>query len=92
MKLLDVLMKYNFRYYRTDIPSGYEYKCEDTRIIRIYLDENNYIEFGICDYYSDDNKKKTIENFINKDILQKEVSNFYQDYELETFCIVLEGE
>ena len=89
MKLLDVLMKYNFRYYRTDIPSEFEYKREDTHIVRIYLDNDNYIEFGICDYYSDDNKKKTIEKFINEDVLQREVEHFYHDYELDTFCIIL---
>ena len=97
MRLIDILMKYNFRNYRVDISNDYEYKRNDTYTMRIYLDDNinndsNYVEFGMYDFSSDESKKKKIKKFINEDMLQREVQCIYQDYELNIFCIMLKEE
>lgn len=95
MKLRDMLMLYNFRYYREDLYKDWESKAYDTQVIRIYLKDditrnNKYIEFGVYDFSEDDYKLDIIENSLNEKILDTKVSCIYYDDQIEIFCIMLE--
>ena len=91
LTLADFLDLYNFRNYRDELK--FDSNKYDTYNIRIYLcdsiNSSRYVEFGIYDYSEDEYKKEIYEEFINKEILKREVSNMSFDYDLETFCIWL---
>lgn len=64
MKLIDLLEKYGFRFYRDDCK--YEFNRNDSDTIRIYIKENQWFEFGVDDWSGDFNKKDIITKVLTK--------------------------
>ena len=87
MKLIDLLEKHNFRLYRDDLES--ESKKQNSNIIRIYLDYNNWFEFGINDWGNKEERMNSIKKILTKDILNMTVYNFQVDDDMEILIINL---
>ena len=86
MVLYDFLMLYNFR-----TSSKNADKLDDnTQIIRIYSDykTQHWIEFGVYDYW-DKAKTKSIKTFLDKMVLQREVEEIRQNYDVEVLEVYL---
>lgn len=81
MTLRDFLKLYNFRYFYND--------KENTQIIRIYTEfPEEWFEFGVYDFdYSDEKRDSLVEQFLNKDLLDREVVSINYDDVAEIFCI-----
>lgn len=85
MNLREFLKLYNFRETQDD--------REDTKIVRIYTEwPKKWFEFGINDWFSyDKERNELVELFINKEILDKEVTSISYDSTNEIFSIQLEN-
>ena len=86
MKLEELLKLYNFRLYRTDL---HDNNKENSNTIRIYLDFQNWFEFGIDDWSSDEQKATNIKRILTEDILNKEVDSFRVDDDMNIFVVYL---
>lgn len=76
VKLIEFLLKYNFRR-PTKEGNGF-----DTNIVRIYLSEKNvddWIEFGLYDFDSENNKQNRIRFSLNKELIERKISYYYYD-------------
>ena len=86
MTLYDVLMLYNFRANSKDTS-----KLDDnTQIIRIYSDykTQHWIEFGVYDYW-DKPKIESIKTFLDEKVLQREVAEIRQNYDVDVLEVYL---
>ena len=86
MKLEELLNLYNFRLYREDLRDNNK---ENSNTIRIYLDYENWFEFGIDDWCSDKTKEENIKKALNKSILEQEVESFKVDDDMDIFVVYL---
>lgn len=86
MKLEELLNLYNFRLYREDLRDNNK---ENSNTIRIYLDYENWFEFGIDDWSSDKTKEENIKKALNKSILEQEVESFKVDDDMYIFVVYL---
>lgn len=76
VKLIEFLLKYNFRR-PTKEGNGF-----DTNIVRIYLSEKNvddWIEFGLYDFDSENKKQNRIRFSLNKELIERKISYYYYD-------------
>lgn len=90
MKLIDLLEKYSFSFYRDDCK--YEYHRQDSDTIRIYITESQWFEFGINDWGGDFNKKDIITKVLTKKLLNSEVKAIRKNDDLSLFEIYSEEE
>lgn len=67
MKLVDFLSVHNFRDFHND--------REDSKIVRIRSDVDMWFEFGMYDFYGEQQSINFIKSVINKKILEKEVTS-----------------
>lgn len=84
--LIEFLLKYNFRK-PTKEGNGF-----NTNIVRIYLSEkslDDWIEFGLYDFDSENNKRNRIKFSLNKNLIERTISYYYYDDEEEVFSIFL---
>lgn len=90
MKLIDLLELHDFRLYRTDLQT--ERFKQNSNTIRIYLDYNEWFEFGIYDWSNREEKTKGIKKVLTKEILNRVVSSFQTDDEMNILTIELKSE
>lgn len=88
MKLIDLLEIHDFRLYRTDLTT--QRLKENSNTIRIYFDYDNWFEFGLNDWNNKEEKTKDIKKILTKDILNRTVSSFQTDDEMNILIINLE--
>ena len=87
MKLIDLLEKHDFKFYRYDLESNN--KKYDTNSIRIYVDCYNWFEFGIDDWREKEETIKIIKKILTKDLLNRDVEGFQVDNDIEILKINL---
>ncbi len=85
IKLIEFLLNYNFRK-PTKEGNGF-----NTSIIRIYLSDNldDWIEYGLYDFDSNESKKNRIICSLNKKLINKRIHYYYFDDDDEVFSIFL---
>lgn len=88
MSLKQLLKIYNFRLYRSDC----ENNKENTNIIRIYLGDGEWFEFGINDWSTDENKMDIIRKVLTKEILKRQVDYFTVDEDVNILVVYLQNE
>ena len=83
MTLRDFIKLYNFRNFHND--------KQNTQIIRIYTEfPEEWFEFGVNDWSYDDSRDKLVDKFVNKNILNQEVTSVNYDDVNDVFCIHVE--
>ena len=90
MKLIELLELHDFRLYRTDLQT--ERAKENSNTIRIYLEYNEWFEFGFNDWFNCNEKMNNIRKILTKDILNRKVRSFQVNDEIEILEINLEVE
>ena len=88
MKLIDLLEIHDFRLYRDDLQT--ERLKQNSNTIRIHFDYNDWFEFGLNDWSNQEEKIKSIEKILTKDVLNRTVSDFQTDDEMNILVINLE--
>lgn len=80
MTLREFIKLYNFRQFYKD--------KENTQIIRIYTElPSDWFEFGVNDWWFEDNRDELVEQFLHKRLLDREVTSINYDYDNDVFCI-----
>jgi len=87
MKLIDLLEKYNFRFYRDDCK--YEHNRNNSDTIRIYIAEAQWFEFGIDDWCGDFNKMDIIKKVLTKRLLNSEINDIRHNIDMSMIEIFL---
>lgn len=87
MVLKELLKIYNFRLYRSDC----ENNKENTNTIRIYLDSDEWFEFGIDDWGTDEYKMGIIRKVLTKEILKRQVDYFAVNEDMNILTVYLKN-
>lgn len=85
--LIEFLLKYNFKKSKNEM--GFF-----SSNIKIFLsnNESNWIQYGLYDFDSIEEKEKRIINSLNSHLISRNVDYYYYDDTEETFLIFLEDE
>lgn len=84
MILREFLKLYNFRYINHN-------QKENTQIVRIHINfPDTWFEFGIKDWYWNDDRDEAVEFILTKKLLDSDVTSVSYDEDNEVFCIYTE--
>lgn len=88
LNLKNFLIRYNFR----KAPDGPEKIDYLTDVIRIYLDDEddkNWIEFGVYDFDSLEDKKHRVDSVLSVELLDRQVTMIEYNKEIGKTCVIL---